>query len=207
MRSLRRFLINPYLWIRDAHLILGLFTSPFLLLFAVSTLLFNHTWKPWESRAEVEDATPQAVEISEEIDGVEQAQAIMRQVGVSGEIRNIFHPENRLVIRVMKPAENTTITVDLATSMAEINRNTTGFWEKLFYLHKSPGPHNAKIRGNWVFTRVWTGLIDTAVCAILLISISGIYLWAVIKAERKTGLILLGAGCLSFVVMVSAIIF
>ena len=62
-------------------------------------------------------------------------------------------------------------------------------------------------RGNRVFTRVWTGLIDTVVCAIVLISISGIYLWAVIKADRKTGLILLGAGCLSFVVMVSAIIF
>ena len=48
-----------------------------------------------------------------------------------------------------------------------------------------PGDH----RGNRVFTRVWTGLIDTVVCAIVLISISGIYLWAVIKAERKTGLI------------------
>lgn len=203
---MRLFRINPYRWIRDAHLVLGLFSSPFLLVFAVSTLLFNHTWKPWTSRTEVE-RPPTSVEIPEGVEGIGQAQAIMRQIGVSGEIRNIFRPENRLLILVMKPAQNTTITVDLETKMAEIEQNTTDFWDVLLYLHKSPGPHNANIRGNWVFTRIWTWLIDAVVCAILFISVSGVYLWAVIKAERKIGLILLGAGGLTFVVMVSTIIF
>ena len=203
MMSIR---VKPYRWIRDVHLILGLFVSPFLLVFAVSTLLLNHTWKPWASLAEVEMPTPQVVEIPEEIEGIEQAQAIMLQVGVSGEIRNVFRPENGLVILVMKPGKNTTITVDMTTGAAEIEQNETDFWDVLLYLHKSPGPHNANIRGNWIFTRLWTWLIDTAVCAILLVSVSGIYLWAVIKAERKAGLILLGAGCLSFAAMVSIII-
>ena len=204
MRSLR---VNLHRWTRDAHSVLGLFISPFLLVFAVSTLLFNHTWKPWESRAEAEKSGPLSVEIPEELEGIDQAQAIMRQVGVSGEIRNIFRPEGRLLIPGMTPGRNTVINVDLITGMAEVEQRKTGFWDVLFYLHKSPGPHNANIRGNWVFTRMWTWLMDTVVYAILLISVSGIYLWTVIKAERKTGLILLGAGCLSFAVMVSTIVF
>ena len=38
---MRLFRITPYRWIRDTHLLIGLFISPFLLVFAVSTLLFN----------------------------------------------------------------------------------------------------------------------------------------------------------------------
>jgi hypothetical protein len=107
---------------------------------------------------------------------------------------------------VIKPGEEITIDVDLERQTAAIERRYTDVWETLFYLHKSPGPHNANIRGNWVYTRIWGMLADTMVYFILFISASGIYLWAVIKAERKIGFILLGAGGLSFLLVVFAIV-
>jgi hypothetical protein len=41
---------------------------------------------------------------------------------------------------------------------------------------------------------------------LLLLSATGIYLWTVLKAQRRTGLLFLGAGALSFVAIVVAIV-
>ena len=62
------------------------------------------------------------------------------------------------------------------------------------------------MRGNWVYTRLWGGLADATVYMLLLISVTGVYLWAVLKAERKIGLVLLGAGALSFAGVIYAIV-
>jgi hypothetical protein len=75
----------------------------------------------------------------------------------------------------------------------------------LVYLHKSPGQHNANIRGNWIFTRLWRILVDSVVYVLLFLTTGGVYLWAVIKAERKTGLICLGAGMVCFWSIVAAL--
>lgn len=205
--KMRLFRKSPFLWIRDLHLYFGLFISPFVLIFAASTLLLNHTCKPWDTPADAEAMkTEMPVEIPEETEGIDLAKAIMRQVGISGEIRYIHRRKGSLVIPVMKPGQNTTIKVDLENRTARVEQRNTDLWEVLFYLHKSPGPHNADIRGNWVFTRLWGWLADTVVYLLLFISASGIYLWAVIKAERKTGLVLMGAGCLCFFAVVSAVV-
>lgn len=36
-------------WTRDIHVSAGLFASPFVLLFALTAILFNHTWAPGSS--------------------------------------------------------------------------------------------------------------------------------------------------------------
>ena len=92
---MNRYGRNLYPWIRDLHLYLGLFVSPFVLVFAVSTLLFNHTGMPSSAEPETHIKTV-PVEIPEGLERIPQAQAIMRQVGVSGEIRNIFRRKDRL---------------------------------------------------------------------------------------------------------------
>jgi len=211
MKRFRILSKSLYLWIRELHLYFGMFISPFILVFAISAILLNHTIKPW---GDPSDAKVQKMSLSIEIpkdvkggvEGIEPAKQIMRQVGLSGEINFIRHlpQENRLVIPVMKPGQNITINVDLKSQTAEIERRRTDIWDALFYLHKSPGAHNAQIRGNWFYTRLWGWLADTVVYLILFLSVSGIYMWAVLKAERKLGLILLGAGCLSFILIISA---
>lgn len=194
-----------YVWTRDLHLCFGLFVSPFVLLFAVSTLMFNHTWRPGEA-GETVRGPELPVEIPEGAEGIEQAKAVMRQLGVSGEIQNLFRRKERLTVPIMAPGRRATVRVDLARGVATVEAQETGFWDGLLYLHKSPGPHVAAIRGNWVFTRIWRWMADSVVCLVLFISASGIYMWIVLKAERRVGLVMAGAGCLSFFALVWAVV-
>ena len=76
----------------------------------------------------------------------------------------------------------------------------------MVYLHKKPGPHNVALRGNWAFMRFWAWLADAAVYLLLFSTASGVYLWTVLRAERRTGLLFLGGGVLSFVLVVAAVV-
>lgn len=194
------FARSPYLWMRELHLYTGLFLSPFVLLFAITGIFFNHAWNPWGKKETGEVRTAQ-VEVAADQDGIAQAKAVMRQVGVSGEIRNVFRRANRLTIPVMMPGKEAEIVVDMEAQTAQIRTWEMGFGDALLYLHKSPGPHNAAIRGNWVYTRLWEMLSDGVVYLVLFLSASGIYVWTVLKATRHTGLIAMGAGVLSFVLL------
>ena len=131
----------------------------------------------------------------------------MRQVGLSGEISFISFraKDNCLVVPIFKPGQTTTLELYPQTNTATIQQRKTGIGDALNYLHKSPGPHNAAIRGNWVYTWIWRWFADAAVYLLLFISASGIYLWAILKAERKVGLILIGAGAISFMGVVYAL--
>jgi len=54
--------------------------------------------------------------------------------------------------------------------------------------------------------RAWRWMADATVYLILFISVSGIYLWYVLRAERSVGFILLFAGALSFFGMAYALV-
>ncbi len=187
-----------YRWTRELHLYFGLFICPFLLLFAVTTILLNHGWR---SGTDVDESS-----VSVRVEGgdeMAQASNILRQLDLSGEVHARRLPErNRLQVRVEKPSERVVIMVDLASGVANVARHGRSFVETLNYLHFNPGPH--KVRGiNWFFSKLWDWSVDAVVCLLLFISISGIYMWFVIKAERKMGLIMLGTGSVSFVVIVA----
>jgi hypothetical protein len=190
------------------HLYGGLFISPFVLVFAISAILLNHTWKPGGELPESSVRRQENIEIRTDLESLPLARQIMEQVGISGEIEFFRHEprQKRLVIPVMRPGQRTRITVDVESRTAQIEQRHTGFWDALLYLHKSPGPHLAGFRGNWFATRIWAWLADATACLLLLISASGVYLWALLKTERRTGLIVLGAGAMSFFALAFALV-
>lgn len=199
-----------YLSIRKLHLYLGLFISPFVLLFAVSTIVLNHNWglleEPDNSHTQ---RLVRQVSLPMESGNLEKAQDILRQLGIAGEIGFINHlpREGKLVFTVMKPGREISVDVNLQTGTANVDQQATNFWKRLVYLHKSPGPHNANIRGNWVYTRIWKILADSVVYLLIFLTAGGVYLWAVIRAERKPGLVCLGLGMACFTLLVFALSF
>jgi len=114
--------------------------------------------------------------------------------------------ENKLIITVTIPGRETTVSISIASREATIVTRETGLADALVTLHKSPGQHGANIRMNWFFMRAWRWTADATVYLILFISVSGIYLWYVLRAERSVGFILLFAGTLSFFGMAYALI-
>ncbi|MBI5767818.1 MAG: PepSY-associated TM helix domain-containing protein [Verrucomicrobia bacterium] len=195
---------------RDLHLYVGLFLSPFILLFAISTLVLNHPPAPGSGAVDA-GATPKKtvpIEVPPEPGTLGQARQILDQLRVTGEIDYVHHnaKAGRLTIPVTKPGETARVEVDLRAKSATVERQAPGLGAALVYLHKMPGPHNASVRGNWVYMVWWKIAADAVVYGTLFLTVSGLYLWWVLRAERRIGWALLGAGIFSVVALVGAIV-
>ncbi|HSB17289.1 MAG TPA: hypothetical protein VLE22_22755 [Bryobacteraceae bacterium] len=199
---------------RDLHLYIGLFLAPFVLVFAVSVFFLVHSWLPGVAPEPGPPRTVTGVLIPngvENLDGrkrVDAVRAVLDPLGVAGEVTVIRHIRNerRLVIPVIVPGRETTVDINLETRTALVSTRTTGIWDALVTLHKAPGPHLVAIRMNWFPMRVWKWLADATVWLVLFLSVSGIYLWAVLRAERRIGLVLIAAGATSFFGVIYALV-
>ena len=204
--------IGIYRWTRDLHLYLGLIVSPFVLAFAVSVLFLNHAkvdTTAVDSVSTLSDIRiPEALAVAKGRQAVDLARQIVDQAGITGEIGFVRYvrESQRFVIPVSKPGAETVVTVDVATRTATVSRRATSLLEVVAYLHKSPGPHNVDLRGNWFWTEIWRWLADGTVYLLLFVSATGLYLWFVIKAERRAGLAVLGAGAASFFVVLYGLV-
>ena len=198
-----------YRWTRNLHLYAGLFVSPFVLVYAVSAIQLNHSLMPWGGgTAPTAALRVVRVVVTNADNGLAVADQVRRQIGIAGEIGYVSRKAGgtRVSFPLESPGRTTHVKVDLASGVATIEQKRTGVWDAMIYLHKMPGPHNANIRGNWLFTRLWGWLADGSVYLLLFLTASGVYLWTILKADRRTGLRVLGAGVLSFLVIVVAIV-
>lgn len=205
---MRRF----YLLTRDLHLYFGLFISPFVLLYAVSVIFLVHAWIPGTSEQPsvriVRDLT--VPENAFDLSGrpqVDALRSLLDRLDVAGEINFIrrIPTDRRLIIPVLLPGRETTVDLNFETRSAAITERNTGVWDSVVYLHKMPGPHNVNIRGNWLYLGVWRWLADATVYVLLFISISGVYLWTLLRAERGIGLWLIAGGAFSFFAVIYAL--
>jgi len=192
-----------YRWTRDLHLCLGLFVSPFVIAFAVSVFFLNHVKvdPAATSVLTVRDVKiPAGLDAARGREAADRARELVNQAGLTGEIGFVRYvrSEQRVVIPVSRPGLEAIVDVDLARRIAVVSQRPTGLLERVAYLHKMPGPHNADLRGNWFGIRLWRWLADWTVYLLLFISASGLYLWFAIKAERRIGLALLAAGAVCF---------
>ncbi len=189
-----------YRWSRQLHLYLGIAVSPLLLVFAISTIFLNHgvTPKPVEERSTV------LLELDEELRGPALVESVTSQLGLTGEVVGRGQERNgKTVIRVAKPGNAKIITVDLEKSEALIVNRSFGLLDTLRYLHLNPGPHK---HPDWVFSKLWGWVADTTVYITLLLTLTGLYLWAVLKTERRAGLVALGTGAFAFVAILYALL-
>jgi hypothetical protein len=202
-----------YRLIRDLHLFVGLFITPFVLVFAISVFFLVHSWLPRmgseTSATRVVSALPLPGDLTM-LSGrplIDALKPTLETANVHGEVGFVRHmvKEEKLIIPVTIPGRETTVSIDIATREATIVTREMGLAGALVTLHKSPGQHGPDIRMNWFYMRAWRWTADATVYLVLFISVSGIYLWYVLRAERLAGLILLCAGALSFFGMAYAL--
>jgi hypothetical protein len=199
---------------RDLHLYSGLFISPFVLVFAASIFFLVHAWIPGRAG---EPATPQRVIDNlaipaniESLGGrarVEALSMLLRQAGVEGEIGFVRHipAKHQMEVPLSIPGREITADIDLGARRASIFERETGLADAVVTLHKLPGPHLVEIRMNWTPIRVWRWFADGTVYLLLFISASGVYLWTVVRAARRTGMVLAALGTVSLWGMIYAL--
>src|ERR1041385_6884921 len=202
-----------YRLIRDLHLYLGLFTSPFVLVFAISVFFLVHSWlprfAPETSTTRVVSALPLPGDL-QTLSGralIDALKPTLEKADVRGEVGFVRHmvKEGKLIIPVTIPGRETTVSLSIASREASIVTRETGLADALVTLHKSPGQHVPAIRMNWLYMKAWRWTADATVYVVLFISVSGIYLWYVLRAERTVGFILLLAGAITFFGMAYAL--
>jgi hypothetical protein len=199
---------------RDLHLYLGLFISPFVLVFAISVFFLVHSWLPTIGSVTSTKCVVSASPLPEGLQTlsgrplIEALKPVLERVGVRGEVGFVRRmvKEEKLTIPVIIPGRQTTVSLNLGNGEAAIETRETGLADALVTLHKSPGQHGPDIRMNWFYMKAWRSMADATVYLVLFISVSGIYLWHVLRAERTVGLILLCAGALSFFAMTYALV-
>ncbi len=195
-----------YRILRDLHLYLGLFSSPFVLVFGISVFFLVHTWLPkflpetTQMRRVTDLALPADFAGLSGRTLIEALRPTLNSVDVRGEVGFVRHmvKEGKLIIPVMVPGRQTVVTINIAGRDAVIETRETGLADALATLHRSPGEHAPAIRMNWFWMRAWRWAADATAYMLLFISVSGVYLWYVLKAERRVGIILLCAGGVSF---------
>ena len=206
---MRRF----YLITRDLHLYIGLFLSPFVLLFAVSVFYLVHGLANRPAPGISDESRTVDIAVAPDIarlEGrarVDALRPLLEQLGVRGEIDFVRHiaKERRLIVPVRLPDRDTTVAIDYGQQTATVTTRGHGLGDAVVYLHKMPGPHNADVRGNSPLVRWWRVLADATAYLTLFITVSGMYLWTALKAERRVGLVLILAGAITFWGLVYAI--
>src|SRR6185436_10684215 len=195
-----------YRLIRDLHLYLGLFSSPFVLVFAISVFFLVHTWLPKigsdasTTRVVSGLLLPANLQTLSGRPLIDALKPVLEKAGVPGEVGFVQHlvKEEKLIIPVTVPGRESIVTINITNRGATIVTRETGLAGAMATLHRSPGEHAPSIRMNWFYMKAWRWLADTTAYLILFISVSGIYLWYVLRAERRVGFVLLFAGALSF---------
>lgn len=190
-----------YPLISTLHLYFGLFISPFVLIFSISVLVFNHPGlinrispvKP------LPDIRTKLDKIPYDTSDLETAKGIISKLNIKGEIDFISKNDTSFFFPVNKPGLRTYIRVNTLTDSVLITRQSEGLLRSMTYLHSMPGPHNVSIRGNSAFIKAWQILADGIVYILLFLTLTGIFLWYILKAERVIGIYSLALGLLFFI--------
>lgn len=187
--------------IHALHIYFGLFISPFIMIYSISVLVSNHTGflnqiNPVKSLPEIRtklDCIPY------DTTDLLTAKSIINKLGIKGEIDFIIKNEDQISFPVTKPGLITRVKVNTHTDSVVITRIVEGSMRAMNYLHIMPGQHNAKIRGNSLFLKIWRLIADAVVYLLLFLILSGVFLWCYLKLERRKGFYAIILGFLFFI--------
>ena len=124
---------------RDLHLYLGLFISPFVLVFSISVIFLVHSWSPKfapeTTRTHVVTAMALPTDLSK-LSGrplIDALRPILASINIPGEIGFVRHKvkEEEWVIPVSIPGRMTTVTINLTHREATIVTRETGLADAL----------------------------------------------------------------------------
>src|ERR1051326_5258966 len=160
---------------RDLHLYLGLFTSPFVLVFAISVFFLVHSWlprfAPETSTTRVVSALPLPGDL-QTLSGralIDALKPTLEKADVRGEVGFVRHmvKEGKLIIPVTIPGRETTVSLSIASRETNLVPREAGLADSLVPLQKSPGQPGPAIRMNWLYMKAWRWTADATVYVVL----------------------------------------
>lgn len=188
-------------WNRRIHFLLGLYLLLFIWLFAVSGLVLNHgKWAFadfWPER--VETSRSAVVHVSADSSDESIARGLMHHLSLVGELnRTERRGENEFELQLTRPGLTTDVVVDFAAGQATIKDTRLNAWGVLSALHHFTGvsmgePSRTR---DWWLTRVWSLCIDAIALGLIVLVVTGVYLWWRLGKKRLAGAAMILTGAL-----------
>lgn len=185
-----------YRWMRNTHLVLGVFSALFLLMYGVSSVQMTHP--QWFSMK------PRVTETTLSLaPGLTDARAAARAVmdrGLRGDLTEVHPGAGSTRFRIVRPGTVYTVLYRPDSGEAKVQTSTASLMGMLNRLHHVNG-----LWHGYGLINVWGAFVAVISIALIGMSITGIYLWFKRHTERKTGAILLAASLIYGVGLIIAI--
>ena len=204
----RRFTWRLHRWSRKAHYYLGLYLLLWVWFFSVSGLVLNHSrWRVaqfWERRAEA--TTERTIRVPDERGDVALARAFMGQLAIAGEVGEVRRSADgaRFDFQVVKPGHVYKVEARLDSARARVTEIALDTWGAMDALHKFTGVRvdDPALTRDWWLTRLWSLAMDAVALGLVVLVMSGVYLWWRLVPKRASGAVAvaLGVACCAFFV-------
>jgi len=199
----RRLADSFEVWNRKLHFYIGLYLLFFLWLFSFTGLLLNHPgWtfaEFWPNRRQSRFEQP--IQIPPAGSDLAQAEDILRQLGIDGEIEwtTTRSDLNRFDFRAGRPGRMFEIQADFQRKMAAVHRTDLNTWGIMHVLHTFTGVRmdDSRNRRDWPLTTVWVLSMDALAAGMVVMVLSSFYMWWRLKQKRRSGALTLGLGLVS----------
>lgn len=191
-------------WNRKLHFYAGLFLLFFMWLFALSGLVLNHpSWsftESWKNRKERNYEREISVPGPEVKGDLAQAHAILRPLGIEGEIlwTTTRTDTNVFEFQVRRPGHFFFIKADWARKRVTVRQSEVNLWGVIKVLHTFTGRqmNDAGNRRDWALTSVWAYSMDAVAAGLIFMVLSSLYMWWKLPQKRLVGAVVLGLGSL-----------
>lgn len=195
---------------RKTHYYLGLYFLFFVWLFAFTGLLLNHSWKFaefWPSRKT--SAFERQIEMPPPGTDLDRARDILRQLGIAGEIEWTASKAGSALreFRANRPGHNYTITVHADQNRAAVQHIELNKWGVMSVLHAFSGVRagDARNQRDWILTEIWAFSMDAVAVGLIVMVLTGIYMWYRLRKKRMGGLLALFSGTIACAVLVAGL--
>jgi len=185
---------------RRTHMYLALFLTPWILMYALSTIGMNHAGLLVKLHGDVEPPFVRERELSylkvlpEGGTPQETARVILRDLNMEGVHRARMSADGReLIIDRANLISPRRITFRPAESTILIERQLFRGSTLLERIHRRRG-----YRSDYPLDDAWAASVDLVIIAILIWAASGLWMWWELKATRRWGIVCVGFGVVIF---------
>jgi hypothetical protein len=185
-----------YRTLRNLHLFLGLFFILFLLMYGASSVQMAHpTW--FDSKPTVTEARlPFPAEEAYNARAI--AATLIEQQAVRGELKNVAETEDGYTFRVVRPGTVHEVEYVRGEDSVLVRTSVAGFMGMLNRIHHIGGVHH-----EYPLLNVWGVLVFLTSLGLILLGLSGAYMWFKSHRTRRTaGVLLLGVSLTASVTLI-----
>ena len=167
--------------LRNVHLLLGLFCSCFVLMYAISSLQMSHnSWFPTKPIV-----TESQSKLPPHLDARVASRLLMDQ-GLLGEMMQVKLSDTNIQFRIQRPGTIYEIAYDLQSGQTQVKTNRVGLVGMLNRLHHING-----LRHDYALLNLWSSALLFTSLTLIALGLTGICLWFKFHKERFIGGVIL----------------